>query len=136
MSVHVATEAPGGTRQIVTIDAHTLHADTTTATGGGTAPNPHDLFDTALATCKAITVALYARHKGIALDRIVVEIARDDAREKEGTYVLDVRLAFEGNLGEAEQKRLHEVAARCPVHKLMTTSTVEIRQAPLSTGSV
>ena len=134
MPIHVATETPGGSRQVISVDAHTLYGDATAASGGGTAPNPHDLFDAALATCKAITATLYARHKGMKLDRVVAEIARDDAKEREGTYVLDVRLQFEGDLTEAERQRLHEVAARCPIHKLMTASTIDVRQTLVDPG--
>jgi putative redox protein len=130
MSIRVHSEAPASTRQVITVDAHTLHVDASAASGGGTAPDPHDLFDAALASCKAVTATLYARHKGLKLERVVVEVARDASKEKEGTYLLDVRLRFEGDLTEAEQQRLHEVVARCPIHKLMTTTTVEVHQQP------
>jgi putative redox protein len=134
MPIHVATEIPGGSRQIVTVDAHTLSVDASAAAGGGTAPSPHDLFDASLASCKAITATLYARHKGLKLERVVVEIQRDDTNEKQGTYALDVRIRFEGDLTEADQQRLHEVAARCPVHKLMTSTTIEVRQSLVGPG--
>src|SRR5262245_29446576 len=125
--IHVHSEAPASTRQVLTVDAHTLHVDASAASGGGTAPSPHDLFDAALASCKAVTVTLYARHKGWKLERVVAEVQRDDSQEKQGNYALDVRLRFEGELTEEQQQRLHDVAAKCPVHRLMTTSTVEIR---------
>lgn len=128
MSVQLATEVPGGTRQLITIDAHTLLSDATAASGGGTAPDPHDLFDASLASCKAITAILYARVKGMKLERVLATVTRDASKEREGLYVLDVQMQFEGELTEAERKRLHDVAGRCPVHKLMTTTTVEIRQ--------
>ena len=73
----------------------------------------------------------YARVKGFALDRVDVHIERDDAKEKEGTYVLRVRQAFHGALSDAEKQRLHDVLGRCPIQKLMTTSTVEVQTAPL-----
>jgi putative redox protein len=128
MSIHVETEAKGGTRQTITVDAHTLHADTVGSNGGGTAPNPHDLLDAALGSCKAITATLYARLKGMKLERVIVEVRRDDSKEREGTYKLDVEIAFEGDLTDAERQRLHEIAGRCPIHKLLTSSTVELAQ--------
>jgi putative redox protein len=42
-----------------------------------------------------------------------------------------VRLAFHGPLSDEQRHKLHDVVARCPIHKLMTTSTVEIETAPL-----
>jgi putative redox protein len=124
MPVRSQTESPPNFRQVVTVDAHTLHAD---VSGGGD-PSPHDYFDVALATCKALTASVYAKTKGIALERVTVEVARDDSQERQGTYVLTVKLGFEGGLSEADKQRLHEVVQRCPIHKLMTTTTVEIHQ--------
>lgn len=129
MPVHVETEAKGGTRQRIVVDAHTLHADTVQSNGGGTAPNPHDLFDASLGACKAITATMYARLKGMKLERVIVDVQRDDSKEKEGTYKLDVALSFEGELTDAEKQRLHEIAGRCPIHKLMATSTVEVHSS-------
>jgi putative redox protein len=42
-----------------------------------------------------------------------------------------VRLAFHGPLDDAQRQKLHDVVARCPVHKLMTTAEIEIETAPL-----
>ncbi len=133
MTIRSQTESPPTFRQVVSIDAHTLHADVAPAVGGtNSAPGPHDYFDAALATCKALTASVYAKSHAIALDRVIVEIDRDDTQERQGTYVLTVRLRFEGALTDAEQQKLHDVVSRCPIHKLMTTTTVEIRQQPLS----
>ena len=132
MAVDCKTETPGGFRQIVQVDAHTLHADVMPALGGhDTAPGPHEYFDTSLATCKAITATWYAKKNGIALDRVEVHVERDASREREGTYVLHVSMAFFGALSDAEKQKLHDVVSRCPIHKLMTTSTVEIETRPL-----
>ncbi len=131
-TIHVETETPGKFRQVVRIDAHTLHADVVPALGGdASAPGPHDIFDASLATCKALTAAWFARKRGFALDRIVAEVTRDDSREREGTYVLRVKLEFHGGLSAADKQAVYDAVARCPVHKLMTTSTVEIETAPL-----
>jgi putative redox protein len=132
MTITSQTESPGAFRQLVSIDAHTLHADVSSAIGGGdTAPSPHDYFDASLATCKALTACVVAKQRGIALERVAIEIERDASQERKGTYVLTVKLAFEGGLSEAEKQFLHDIVARCPIHKLMATSTVEIRQLPL-----
>ncbi len=132
MTVTSSTETPPRFRQVVTVDGHTLHADVGPALGGdASAPGPHEYFDAALATCKALTACYYAKQKGMALERVAVEVERDDSHERQGTYVLTVKLAFEGALSDAEKQRLHDVVLKCPIHKLMTTTTVEIRQLPL-----
>jgi putative redox protein len=132
MTVDCKTETPGGFRQIVQVDAHTLHADVLVAGGGqDSAPGPHEYFDVSLATCKALTATWYAKKNAIPLDRVEVHIERDASREREGTYVLRVALAFFGGLSDAQKQKLHDVVSRCPIHKLMTTSKVEIETKPL-----
>lgn len=127
------TETAGAFRQIIRIDAHTLHADTELAGGGGeTAPSPHDLFDASLAACKALTACWYAKKNAIALDRVTVHVERDGSRERQGTYVLKVSMDFEGGLDAAQKQKLHDVVGRCPVHKLMTTTEVQIETVPLA----
>lgn len=133
MTVLSQTEIAPAFRQVVTVDAHTLHADVSVAIGGAaSAPTPHDLFDASLATCKALTACTVAKARGIPLDRVAVEITRDDSEERKGTYVLTATLTFEGALTDEQKQSLHALVARCPIHKLMTTSTVEIRQQPLA----
>lgn len=132
MSVHTQTETAGQFRQVVRVDAHTLHADISVDSGGqASAPDAHDYFDTSLATCKALTATWYAKAKGMALDRVEASVERDSSREREGTYVLKVKLAFHGALSDEERQKMYAAVGRCPVHKLMTTSTVEIVTEPL-----
>jgi putative redox protein len=127
MAISCFTEVPGAFRQVIKVDAHTLHADIPAALGGqDSAPGPHDYFDASLAACKALTVLLYAKSHHIALDRVEAHIQRDDSRERQGTYVLRVKLEFFGALSETEKQKLHDIASRCPVHKLMTTTEIQI----------
>lgn len=131
MTIESQTERVGAFRQVVRVDAHTLHADVAREIGGdSSAPSPHDYFDTSLATCKAITVAMYAKKHAIALERIDVRVDRDDSREREGTYALNVQLEFFGVLSDDDRRKLHDISMRCPIHKLMTTATIEIRSEP------
>jgi putative redox protein len=132
MIVDCETETAGAFRQILHVAGHTLHADITVAAGGGgSAPGPHEYFDASLAACKALTAAVYAKSRNIALERVEVHVTRDDSKEREGTYKLSVKVAFHGGLSDAEKQKLHEVIQRCPIHKLMTSSTVEITSEPL-----
>jgi putative redox protein len=123
------TERPGAFRQVIEVDAsgHTLFADSDKEGGGGeTAPGPHDLFDASLAACKALTSHWYARQKGYPLERVVAVVGRDDSKEREGHYQLTVTLDFQGPLTAEQRTRLLAVAAKCPVHKLMTTVEIAI----------
>ena len=127
MTVTVNTESSEGLRHTVQIDDHQLFTDVPVAAGGeGSAPEPHDYFDAALGACKALTLKLYAKKKGIPLTGVSVEVKHDNSQEQKGQYTLHVNLTLKGVLTDAQREELHRVADRCPIHKLMTTSEVSI----------
>jgi putative redox protein len=126
------TEKPNAFPQVIVVRSHTLRADVDEAAGShDSAPGAHDYFDAALAACKTLTATWYARNKGIALERVEAHVERDDKEERNGKYVLKVRLAFHGNMTDEERSKLYSAVSRCPIHKLMTTSEVVIETAPL-----
>ncbi|WP_257449201.1 OsmC family protein [Archangium lipolyticum] len=132
MSTHSQTEQSGAFRQVIHVGPHTFHADVSPPLGGqDSAPGPHEYFDAALASCKTLTAHWYAKKHGMALERVEVHVERDDSRERQGTYSLRVKLAFHGALSQEEKQKLHAAVAQCPIHKLMTTTTVEIVTEPL-----
>lgn len=127
MTTHSQNEQSGVFRQRVRVDGHTFAADVSPQLGGqGSAPSPHDYFDASLATCKALTALIYAKGRGIALDAVEVEVERDDSQERRGTYVLRLTVALLGALSDEEKAKVQDAITRCPVHKLMTTTTVQI----------
>ena len=115
-------------RQRVELDGfEELFVDVPQAYGGeGTAPDPHDYFDLSLGACKAITSLMYARRKAWPLDAISVKVHRDDSEERHGTYRLDVEMQFHGISDPEQIARLEEISHKCPIHRLMTSSTVEV----------
>jgi putative redox protein len=126
------TERPNEYPQVLHVRAHTLHADVGAAEGStDSAPGPHDYFDAALASCKALTATWYAKRNGIPLERVESHVEHDDSQERKGVYVLKVKIAFYGPLTEEQRAKLHDVVSRCPIHKLMTTTDVRIETAPL-----
>ncbi|MGA9523281.1 MAG: OsmC family protein [Myxococcaceae bacterium] len=132
MIIQSQTEQASRFRHVLRAGPHTFHADLVSSSGGeDSAPGPHDYFDASLAACKAMTAMWYAKKNGLALERVETEVERDDSRERQGEYRLKVKLAFFGDLTAAEEQRLYDVAARCPIHKLMTTATIEVETAPL-----
>lgn len=116
-----------GLLQRISIGPHTLHSDVSVELGGaGSAPEPHDLFDAALGACKALTLALYAKQRGLPLEGLDVKLNRDDSQERQGIYRLDVELTLHGALDDAQRQQLLRVADKCPIHKLMTGSEVQV----------
>lgn len=127
MSIQLRKSDSGIYRQTIRINQHTVFADVTKDLGGDdSAPDPHDLYDAALAACKAITVMMYAKRKQIPLEYIDILIERDNSRETQGTYVLNVTLSLLGQLTDEQKSQLAAIADKCPIHKLMTATTTEV----------
>lgn len=117
---------PDGTPHRISIRAHELVADMSLPDGEDAGPDPHDLYDSALGACKALTMLWYAQRKGIPVDDIHVGVSRDASAERAGTYKLTTRVAVGGDLTDDQRQALFDVAKKCPVHKLMTEVTTEI----------
>ncbi|MDR6857280.1 OsmC family protein [Variovorax guangxiensis] len=124
MSITVRRDGITGTRHILKVRAHEIAVDTGGEHDAG--PTPHDLYDSALAACKALTVLVYAQHKGIPVEEIEVVVNRDDSQERQGLYKLDSTLHVTGALSEEQKAALLRVAGKCPLHRLMTEVKTEI----------
>lgn len=128
MTITVISQGEGGLRQKVELEGfEDLYVDAPGVVGGDeSAPDPHDYFDLSLAACKAITAQMYAYRKGWPLTGVKVWVVRDERDERHGVYRLDVSMHFEGIDDATQLDRLTEISDRCPIHRLMTTSTVDI----------
>ncbi len=128
--------AGDATAQRITIRGHELVADMRAGEGGADAgPDPHDLYDAALGACKALTMLWYADRKGIAVDEVSVAVSRDASDEREGVYRLTARVAVTGDFDDATHARLIDVAAKCPVHRLMTQVETRIETVAVPRGA-
>lgn len=113
--------------QAVTVRIHSFSADVGVAMGStDSAPGPHDYFDTALATCKALTAIWYAKKNGMPLERVETHVERDDSQERAGVYKLGLKVTLHGPLTPEQRERIERAIEKCPVHKLMTTTDVVI----------
>lgn len=127
MTVRVIRDMAAPMRHEIIIDRNRLATDGSLEEGGeGSGPSPHDLYDSALGACKALTVLWYAKKKGIPVEGIEVAVERDASQERAGTYRLKAELTVTGNLTPEQREELLRVAHKCPVHKLMTEVTTEI----------
>ena len=127
MTISVRRDDMSGTRHRVQIRQHSFTVDASVAGGGkDEGPSPHDLYDASLASCKALTVLLYARRKNMPLEDLEIQVERDDSQERQGTYKLKTSLRLVGPLDEAQRAELLRVAGKCPVHRLMSEVKTEI----------
>jgi len=142
----------GGLANVVYAEGHRLPADEPRDVGGTeTGPSPYGYLLGALGACTSMTLRIYAQRKQLPLDRVSVSLtharvhARDCADcETEAGHV-DVirrRIALAGDLSEAQQDRLLDIADKCPVHRTLTgeikvyseLDTVEAAEAGGSDG--
>jgi putative redox protein len=127
MTIQVVRDRTRKMKHSVHVRQHTFTIDEPAANGGeDLGVTAHELYDSALGACKAMTVLWYAQRKQIPLDDIEVTVERDDSEERKGVYRLRVTLALGGALSDAQRQELLTVAGKCPVHKLMTTATTEV----------
>jgi putative redox protein len=127
MSIIVTRDLSLPMRHIVHLRDHQIAVDGSVEEGGNdSGPSPHDLYDAALGSCKAMTMVWYASRKGIPLEDVRVTVERDASQERQGVYRLATRLHLGGDLTEAQRQALLTVASKCPLHKLMTAATTEI----------
>ncbi len=133
---HVRVESVGNLEQDIVTATHRFPADEPREAGGQDAgPNPYELLLGALGACTSMTLLLYARRKGIQLDRVAVELddshiyAQDcrDCETKEGHITgIRRRIHLEGALSDEQRARLMEIAAKCPVHRTLSAE-IKIR---------
>lgn len=127
MPITITRDTQAAMRHVVSIRQHTFAVDEPPANGGeDLGPTPHDIYDSALGACKALTTLWYARRKQIPVEGIEATVERDDSEERKGIYRLRVTLAVTGDLTDAQRQELLAVADKCPVHKLMTAATTEV----------
>jgi len=127
MTIDVVRDRSQKMKHTVHVRQHAFAIDEPTSNGGeDLGVTPHDVYDSALGACKALTTLWYARRKQIPVDDIRVTVERDDSEERRGIYRLHVTLNVTGALTDAQQQELLTVADKCPVHKLMTQATTEV----------
>lgn len=113
-----AQKGEGKLQQVITIGRHQLLSDAPEAFGGeDSGAEPHDLLAAALAACTTLTVTMFARRKGMALEDVRVRITHGP---KDGGYAFQRHIEYVGALGFEERERLTEIANKCPVHKTLS----------------
>lgn len=127
MTIEVVRDRSQKMKHTVHVRQHVFATDELAGNGGeDLGVTPHDVYDSALGACKALTTLWYARRKQIPIEDIRVTVERDDSEERRGIYRLRVTLSFTGALTDAQRQELLNVAGKCPVHKLMTQATTEV----------
>ena len=120
---------PSGYRADIRARTHAFATDEPRDVGGtDVAPTPYEYLLAALGGCMALTLRMYADRKGWPLQgaRVRLRTARvhaDDCASCETTSVgphrLERRVELDGPLSEEQQRRLLQIADRCPVKQTL-----------------
>jgi putative redox protein len=131
----ITAELTENYRVNITNGDHVWRADEPHDFGGdNTGPNPYDLLLGSLAACTTITVAFYAKKKGIKLSSVSAEysfdrVHADDCEQCDDEHSgmvdrITSQIFIDGDFDQATRERLQEVAVRCPVHKTLAAGVV------------
>lgn len=113
------------TRSIAS-DDHQWLADEPPHMGGNNfGPDPYEHVLAALGACTSMTIRMYAKMKNWPLENVDVRLEhskehKKDCEDCENAGYMDVIqrfISFDGDLSPEQEKRLMEIADRCPVHK-------------------
>ena len=112
---------------------HFVLADEPESFGGNNyGPTPYELVSAGLASCTAMTLQMYAKRKNWNLQNVTVHInynkqhAVDCEDCENDTAKIDTftrEIMLEGTLDDTQQKRLLQIADKCPVHKTLHSAT-------------
>ena len=86
--------------------------------GDDEGPNPQELLAASLASCTAITLEMYARHKGWELGPVEVDVEYD-AAERGAATRFHIVLRIPNTCTEEQVERIQAIARKCPVHRTL-----------------
>ncbi|MCY4550944.1 MAG: alpha/beta fold hydrolase [Defluviicoccus sp.] len=128
-AVVVAENGIGPFGQDIAAGGHRLRADEPASVGGlDRGPTPYQLLSSALGTCTAMTLRMYAERKQWPLERASVTVRQEkihasdcaecDTRDgKIDSFEREIELV--GPLDREQRARLLEIADKCPVHRTL-----------------
>jgi putative redox protein len=119
MNSVLAEETGAGTFQVrIDTGDHSFLMDEPADYGGlGTGPSPFDLLCAALGACTLMTMKLYAKRKGWALDRLNVRVTHEKgSAERRDRFDRVIEL---GDVTDEQRDGLLKIAQRCPVDLLL-----------------
>ncbi len=93
--------------------------------GDDNGPTPIEYLLSAIGSCVAITLRMYAEHKGWDLGKITVDVSQETETTPDGIKKsLLENISFENKINNDQRKRLLNIAGKCPVVKMVKTETM------------
>lgn len=107
----------------IDVNGHTIIGDEPESYGSkNLGPAPYDLLLASLGECTAMTIRWYAIQQKWPLENATVELTH----HKEGKQdIFSKKIIITGDqLTEEQRAKLHDVAAKCPVQKTLTSDVI------------
>lgn len=109
-------------RTVIKTSTNQIIADEPTSMGGKDLGfSPKELLASALIACTCATIRMYADRKNWAVTGIEVQVSIERDDQQNITHITR-NVSLEGDLDEAQIKRLLSVANACPMHKILSNS--------------
>lgn len=96
--------------------------------GANLGPTPYQFLSAGLASCTSLTLRMYAKHKGLDLTSVSVDVSHnkihaDDCVNCEQTHgkidQFTRQIHLQGDLQLEDKQKLLEIADKCPVHRTL-----------------
>jgi putative redox protein len=87
--------------------------------GADEGPTPSELLLSSLASCKLITMRMYANRKEWDFQGATIFLSIGERAEK---TIIEKSIAFQGDLDEDQIERLKVISGKCPVAKMLRDS--------------
>jgi putative redox protein len=101
---------------------HSMLVDESIQYGGqDLGPMPGDLLCLSLASCKVITLRMYAQRKGwpVKQIKVTVQLVKASQQESGSQHTFVCELSLTGELDEAQRARMLEISKACPIQRLL-----------------
>jgi putative redox protein len=124
-----ARTGSGSYRTEITAGGHDLVADeSTTVGGGGGGASPYELLLSAIGSCTAMTMRMYASRKQWPLEEVTVRLrngrryaedCENCEKQSVGIQQIERQIDMKGDLTDEQRQRLLLIADRCPVKQTL-----------------
>jgi putative redox protein len=127
-SVKVSVDKETNLTAEIKVGSHTLTIDESDQGDGLKGPDPYDYILSAIGSCAAITLHMYAKHKQWPLERVEISLRHerihtDDcehcAEEQARLTNVVKHVKLYGDLDEKQRERLIQISDKCPVQKTL-----------------
>jgi putative redox protein len=115
----------------IEVNGHKLIGDEPESFGSkNLGPAPYDLLLAALGECSAMTVRWFAIEQKFPLEKVIVKLSHEK-RARQDYFTKEITIQGK-DLSDEQKQKLHDVAAKCPVHRTLTSGNVVIETLNLN----